>query len=74
MRTVPCPTCGGTGVRWTQHSMYPVPYTCKPCRGTGRRAHEMEIRGPTRVVYSPLKPLPCGAQVWIETQAEVEIR
>jgi len=24
-------------------------------------------------VYSPDKPLSCGAKVWIETEAEVEI-
>ena len=26
------------------------------------------------VVYSPDKPLPCGAKVWIETSSEVTIR
>jgi len=26
-----------------------------------------------RVVYSPDKPLSCGARVWIETQNEVEV-
>lgn len=26
-----------------------------------------------RVVYSPDKPLPCGARVWIETTNEVRI-
>jgi len=34
-------------------------------------AHEVEIKGPSKVVYSPDKPLSCGAKVWIETQAEV---
>lgn len=34
-------------------------------------AHEVEIDGPCRVVYSPDKPLPCGARVWIETQGRV---
>lgn len=34
-------------------------------------AHEVEILGPSRVVYSPDKPLQCGAKVWIETEAEV---
>lgn len=34
-------------------------------------AHEVVIRGPSRVVYSPDKPLACGARVWIETEAEV---
>jgi hypothetical protein len=34
-------------------------------------AHEVRIDGPCRIVYSPDKPLPCGARVWIETTAEV---
>ena len=36
-------------------------------------AHEVNIKGDSKVVYSPNKPLPCGAHVWIETQSEVEI-
>lgn len=36
-------------------------------------AHDVEIKGPSRVVYSPDKPLSCGAKVWIETEAEVII-
>jgi hypothetical protein len=33
--------------------------------------HEAEIHGPSKVVYSPHKPLSCGAHVWVETEAEV---
>lgn len=33
----------------------------------------VNILGPSRVVYSPDKPLSCGAKVWIETEAEVEV-
>jgi hypothetical protein len=36
-------------------------------------AHEVEILGPSKVVYSPHKPLSCGARVWVETHAEVKI-
>jgi len=36
-------------------------------------AHEVSIKGGSKVVYSPDKPLSCGAHVWIETQSEVEI-
>lgn len=36
-------------------------------------AHEVEILGPSKVVYSEDKPLSCGAHVWIETQAEVKV-
>lgn len=35
--------------------------------------HTVEIHGPSRVVYSPNKPLSCGARVWIETESEVTI-
>lgn len=36
-----------------------------------RYAHEVHIDGPSKIVYSPDKPLSCGARVWIETQAKV---
>ena len=36
-------------------------------------AHEVEIKGPSRIVYSPDKPLSCGAKVWIETEFEVKV-
>ena len=35
--------------------------------------HDVQILGESRVVYSPNKPLPCGAKVWIETEAPVVI-
>ena len=34
-------------------------------------AHRVEIDGPSSVVYSPDKPLSCGARVWVETDATV---
>ena len=27
--------------------------------------HEVEILGPSKIIYSPDKPLSCGARVWI---------
>jgi hypothetical protein len=33
-------------------------------------ASEVAINGPSRVIYSPDKPLSCGAKVWIETEYE----
>jgi len=36
-------------------------------------ANDVIIHGPSRIVYSPDKPLSCGAHVWIETEALVEI-
>jgi hypothetical protein len=38
-----------------------------------RYAHEVRILGESKVVYSPDKPLSCGAKVWIETEAKVEV-
>ena len=34
--------------------------------------HEVTVHGTTKVIYSPTKPLPCGAKVWIETEDKVE--
>lgn len=36
-----------------------------------RYGHEVEILGPSKMVYRPNKPLSCGARLWIETRAEV---
>ena len=35
-------------------------------------ATTVDIRGSSRLVYSPKKPISCGARVWIETRAELE--
>jgi hypothetical protein len=40
---------------------------------TNTYAHSVHIDGPSRVVYSPDKPLSCGARVWIETTSPVTI-
>ena len=37
-------------------------------------AHEVQIDGPSKVIYSPDKPLSCGAKVWIETDSEVKLK
>ena len=36
--------------------------------------HGVEILGSSTVVYSPDKPLSCGARVWIETHAELKLK
>jgi len=35
--------------------------------------HTVTIHGPSQVVYSPDKPLSCGAKVWIETDSTVHV-
>lgn len=46
--------------------------TCKTYKGN-TYGHTVYIEGPCRVVYSPDKPLSCGAKVWIETEGKVNI-
>ena len=48
------------------------PITVKTYKST-RYGHSVQINGPCRIVHSPDKPLSCGAKVWIETQADVEV-
>ena len=44
-------------------------YTIKH-KGTTRYAREVEILGPSRLVYNGSQ-LACGARCWIETNAEI---
>ena len=46
--------------------------TCKTYK-ENRYGHEVHINAPSKVVYSPDKPLSCGAKVWIETEGEVQV-
>ena len=45
--------------------------TCKTYK-SNTYAHEVIIDGPSRIIYSPDKPLSCGAHVWIETESKVK--
>ena len=42
-------------------------------RGETLVGDSVYINGPSTVVYSPDKPLSCGARVWIETHADLVI-
>jgi hypothetical protein len=46
--------------------------TCKTYK-KNYLGYEVKILGESTVNYSPLFPLPCGAKVWIETDAPVEV-
>lgn len=35
---------------------------------------EVIIHGPSRLIYSPDKPLSCGARVWLEAYCPVEVK
>ena len=45
--------------------------TVKTYKRNNYYANRVEIGGPSSVVYSPDKPLNCGARVWIETDDTV---
>jgi hypothetical protein len=47
------------------------PVTTVQWRGKSYRFATVEITGPSTVIYSPNKPLSCGARVWVETKTEV---
>ena len=38
-----------------------------------RYGSEVYVDGPCKIVYSPDKPLSCGATVWIETKSRVKV-
>ena len=46
--------------------------TCKTYKSNDY-GHEVEILGPSKVIYRPDKPLSCGAKVWIETEGKIII-
>lgn len=40
-------------------------------RGKSYKVKRLDVVGTSQVIYSPDKPLSCGAHVWIETTDEV---
>lgn len=55
-----------------KHGRDDPPLTVRTYKGS-QLARRVRIDGPSDLVYSPEKPLHCGARVWIETQSQVEI-
>jgi len=41
-------------------------------KGT-QHAHEVVIKGPSKLIYSPDKPLSCGARLWLECDCDVDL-
>ena len=50
-----------------------LPVLTVQARGGPYKGHHVLIQGPSELVYSPNKPLSCGARVWIHTTAEVVV-
>lgn len=49
-----------------------VPFTVKTYK-SNERGFDVVINGPSKLVYSPEKPLSCGAVAWIETDADTYV-
>lgn len=57
-----------------KHGTKEAVITCKTSK-SNTYGHSVKINGPSEVIYSPDKPLSCGAKVWIETDDKyVEIK
>ena len=41
--------------------------------GSNTYAFNVKVKGEMELVYSPDKPLSCGAKVWIETKGDIEV-
>jgi hypothetical protein len=46
--------------------------TCKTSKDN-TYGHRVKIRGDSEVIYSPDKPLSCGARVWVETNSPITV-
>ena len=42
-------------------------------KGKNTYAHRVKVVGEMELVYSPHKPLSCGAKVWIETKGDIVV-
>lgn len=49
------------------------PISVKTSKGN-HKVFEAEVLGPSKLVYSPDKPLDCGAHLWIETKAAIGLK
>lgn len=48
-----------------------LPVITVKAKGKTTYYKSLKIEGPSKLIYSPDKPLSCGARVWIETHAEL---
>jgi hypothetical protein len=60
-------------IRQNRRAVEPAPPLTVKTYRDNTYAFAIDVHGPSRVVYSPDRPLPCGARVWIETEADVTL-
>lgn len=55
-----------------KHGRNDPPVTVQTSQGP-TKCYGVDIHGPSRFVYSPDKPLSCGARLWVETKAKITL-
>jgi len=55
-----------------KHGRDDPPITVQTSKGP-IKTRRAEILGPSTFIYNPTKPLSCGARLWVETRAEVQV-
>ena len=62
-------------IRWNNKnpSEPPKPIISIKCGGKTYTGHKADILGESKVIYQPNNPLSCGARVWVETYAFVQL-
>jgi hypothetical protein len=56
-----------------RHPKDPKPVLTVKTYNSNKKTNSVRINGPSEIVYSPDKPLPCGAKVWLETEWPVDV-
>jgi hypothetical protein len=51
----------------------PVPVLTVKTSKENIKCNRVQVDGPCEVVYSPDKPLSCGAKVWVETKSGIKV-
>ena len=51
----------------------PVPVLTVKTSKENIKCNRVKVDGPCEVVYSPDKPLSCGAKVWVETHSDITV-
>lgn len=60
-------------IKYNQKNKTEFPVLTVKHRGKTYYAHEVNYHGHSKTVYSPRKPLSCGAVCWVETEGDVTL-
>ena len=60
-------------IRWNKKHNNTLPACRVEFGGKTSYCKEVKILGPSQMVYRPERPLACGAKLWIETDASIQL-